>query len=286
MTAMNTGRRRTTPAPASDSTGGRGRHGDERRGKRGPAGLRGEQRDGERADRHERALSERRHPAERDRQPEPRRREREVEAVRHRVDVHPRRRDCREERGERDEGRGRGVPVRPRGARLAGRLGERAAGAADERRVTRAPRRLPAGGAARRRAGRSPAAAPRGTTAPSWNEPMCAFAIVASATPEDEAGDHRPQRRAEPDDERRDESLQPEQRAGVHVDRAARRRDDRRDRRHPAGSPERDRDEGVDRHADDARALVVRRDRLQGAAESASARASSRRRRRARPRPR
>ena len=165
-----------------DSARGRRRDGDERRGKRGPAGLRGEHRDGERADRHERALSERRHPAERDRQPEPRRREREVEAVRHRVDVHPRRRNRGDERGERDESRRRRVPVRPGAASVAGRLGERAAGAADERGHSSSSTASSWG-----RSATTSRTITSGSTsryeAPSSKEPTCAFAIVASASP-------------------------------------------------------------------------------------------------------
>ena len=101
---------------------------------------------------------------------------------------------------------------------------------------------------------------------------------------EHEAGRHRAQRRAEADDERRDEALEPEQRAGVDVHGAARRRDDRGDRGEPAGDAERERDERVDGDADDPRAFGVGRRSPAGRGRSASARAPSRRPPRARAR--
>ena len=115
---------------------------------------------------------------------------------------------------------------------------------------------------------------------------MCAFAIVASTTPSTSPAAIAFSGRPEAHDERRDEALQPEQRARVHVDRSARRGDDRRDGREPARETERERDERVDRHADDSRAFGVGGDRLQPAAEARVLERQARRPARARSRTR
>jgi hypothetical protein len=83
---------------------------------------------------------------------------------------------------------------------------------------------------------------------------------------EHETGGEGPERRPEAHRQRRDEALQPEQRAGVGIDRLAGGRGDRSHHRDRANQRERERDEQLDRDADDARALPIVRDRAQRAA--------------------
>ena len=66
-----------------------------------------------------------------------------------------------------------------------------------------------------------------------------------------------------PDEQRREETVHAEQRARVGRERRARRRHERGERRQPSREPERRRDVEIHGHADDRRALGVRRDRLE-----------------------
>ncbi len=74
--------------------------------------------------------------------------------------------------------------------------------------------------------------------------------------------------RPEPDDQGRDETLQPEQAPGVDRERRGGRSHDRGERRERSDEPERECNEPFDREADEPRALDVGGDRLQRPAVS------------------